>query len=150
MEVPIFSIIHPPNALLFPFALIPPIVLRLTQRGHLLGEVRLAQAPEARAQHLEWWRPPECSWEGKGEACPWVARSRPQGTSCKESLLIGGHGSCSVGVPWGVQWAGVVFSHSPRPCPLSGPGRLRAHPAWSAHWVSKSPRRKKSKEEMRE
>lgn len=126
--MPILCATHPPHVLLFPLSLIP-MSMRLTQRGHLLGEVRLAQAPEARAQHLKRWRPPQCPWEGKGETSARVARSRPQGTRGKESLLIGGHGSCNVGgrIPWGLQRAGEVFSHSPGPCPLpKWPGRLRA------------------------
>lgn len=91
----------------------PPRPLRLTQRGHFLGEVRLAQAPEAGTQHFKWWRPSECPWEGEGKACPWVPRSRSQGTSRKKSLLIGRHGSCSVGIPWNLQWRGESSAAAP-------------------------------------
>lgn len=125
----------------YPRALAPQTP-RLTQRSHLLGEVRLAQAPEARVQHLERRRPSERPREGKWKARSWITGSRPQGTSRKEALLVGGHGSCRMRIPWNLQWAGVVFSCSPRPCPLPWPGRLRAHPAWPARCVSEGPRKR--------
>lgn len=137
------SLIHPLMPSCFHLPLIPHGSLRLTQRGHLLGRSGWPKPREARAQHLERWRPLSAPGKAKGKPALGSQVSAPGHQAQRAPYWWPWPLQCGRLSPWGLLWAGGLLQPQPRPCPLPWPGgSMPALPGLLTR-VSKCPRERR-------